>query len=123
MTNVAPLKVLLVDNAPDRKERIALLRNHGLTVYPALDIAQARQRCKTGRFALIIVNAAVAPELALEVCDQIRSENPEQPLIMMIEPGVSAPARDYVEPIEPEALLKRVKAIFTAAQAGKALAA
>ena len=64
-----------------------------------------------------------ASDLVADLQGQIRSENPEQPLIMMIEPGVSAPARDYVEPIEPEALLKRVKAIFTAAQAGKALAA
>ena len=123
MTNVAPLKILLVDNAPDRKERIALLRSHGLAVYPALDLVQARQRCKTGRFALIVINAAMAPDLALEVCDQIRSENPEQPLIMMTAPGVSAPARDYVESMQPEALLKRVKAILTTAQAGKALAA
>ncbi len=123
MTNVSPLKVLLVDSAPDRKERIALLRSHGLTIYPALDLEQARQRCKTGRFALIVVNAAMAPDLALQVCDQIRSENPEQPLIMLTAPGVSAPARDYVESMQPEALLKRVKAIFTAAQTGKALAA
>ncbi|MGA2991325.1 MAG: response regulator [Candidatus Korobacteraceae bacterium] len=123
MTNVESLKVLLIDNQPDRKERIAVLKSQGFTVYPALDPLQARQRCKANRYDLVIVNAGGNPDVALEVCDQIRSDNQKQPLIMITAPGQQLPDRDFVESSQPETLLKRIRAMFDATLTGKALAA
>jgi CheY-like chemotaxis protein len=121
MTNPADLKILLVDNAADRKTRISLLKNHGFTVYPALDLRQAQQRCKRGRFDLIVVNSEGAPELALEVCDRIKTEDPNQPLILIAAPGMTVPERDFAGSGQPELLLQRIRATFEAGR--KALAA
>ncbi len=123
MTKVESLKVLLIDNQPDRKERIAALKSCGFTVYPALDLGQARLRCQASRYDLIIVNAAGNPGLALELCDYIRSENQSQPLIMITAPGQPVPDRDYAESSQPETLLKRIKVMFAATLTDKALAA
>lgn len=123
MTKVELLKVLLVDNQPDRKERIAVFKGQGFIVHPALDLLQARQRCKAGRYDLIVVNGDGNPDLALEVCDQIRSGNHDQPLIMITAPGQPVPDRDYAESGQPEALLKRIRVMFDSTLTGKALAA
>jgi DNA-binding response OmpR family regulator len=123
MMKAESLKVLLIDNQPDRKERIAFFKSQGFTVFPALDPLQARQRCKANRYDLVVLNAGGNLDLALEVCDQIRSDNQKQPLIMITAPGQPLPDRDYVESSQPETLLKRIKVMFDGAMTGKALAA
>jgi DNA-binding response OmpR family regulator len=123
MAKLESLKVLLIDNQPDRKERIAVLKNQGFVVHPALDLRQAHQRCKAGRYHLIVINADGNADLALEMCDQIRSQNHEQHLIMIAAPGQPVPDRDYVESSQPEKLLKRILVMFDSTLSRQALAA
>ena len=111
--NAGPLKVLLIDRDPElRKKRIAVLKKNGYRVFPALDLQQARQRCKPGTYDLIVVNAGEQPDMALEFCEWIRSENPKQAVLLMVGPIVQLPNRDYMVPDIPERLLERVDAIF-----------
>jgi PleD family two-component response regulator len=51
------VKVLLIDRDPRRMERISFLKEHGYKVFPALDVQQARDRCKPGVYDLIVVNS------------------------------------------------------------------
>jgi PleD family two-component response regulator len=66
------VKVLLIYRDPERrKERISVLKEHGHKVFPALDLQQARSRCKPDAFELIVVNSDWQLELALELGDSI----------------------------------------------------
>jgi DNA-binding response OmpR family regulator len=111
--NGGPLKVLLIDRDPERrKERISALKKNGYRVFPALDLEQAKQRCKPGTYDLIVVNAGEHPEIALEFCERIRSTAPKQAVLLMVGAIVQLPPRDYMVSDIPERLLERVDAIF-----------
>ena len=106
-------RVLLIDNEPDRRrERIAILKNAGFNAQPALNIEQARSRCQPGRHELIIVNAMNNETAALQLCDDIRSTNPKQRLLMMAGEGSTLPARDFTISDHPSKLLEEVKAVL-----------
>jgi len=75
-------KVLLIDSAPDRKQRIKALADRGYGVFPALKMDEARSRCTRGGYDLIVVNAGQEQERALEFCDEIRKNCPKQLLLM-----------------------------------------
>ena len=105
-------KILLVDDeAERRKERIALLRQHGFMVYPALDLQQAATRCKRGAYDVIVVNGTGNIQGACTVCDQILKNDPQQPLLMMTG-GAKASDRDYAVSSDPEELLRTVETLF-----------
>jgi DNA-binding NtrC family response regulator len=110
--NNSILKVLLIDRDPQRKERISALKNNGYRVFPALDLKQARERCKPGAYDLIIVNVGEQPEMALEFCESIKSRDPKQSVLLMTDPSVQLPPQDYMVPDIPERLLERVKWMF-----------
>ena len=105
-------RVLLVDDAPDRKQRIDLLKANGLTVFPALKLEQAQERCRPGRYDLIIVSAGRNPNLALAVCDAITSKHQEQLVLMTVAPNTPVPRRAYLVSDRPEILLARVRKLF-----------
>ncbi len=107
-------KILLVDDEPDgRKQRIEILKDHGFAVYPALAIEQARTRCRPGAYDLIIVHANDNNKnVALELCDQVRTNNPGQLLLLMLAPDVRVPRRDYLVSGAPKELLERVEALL-----------
>ena len=103
----------MIDRDPEqRKERISALKNNGYRVFPALDLQQAKQRCKSGAYDLIIVNAGEQPEMALEFCESIRSRDLKQSVLLMTDPSVHLPPRDYMVPDIPERLLERIKSMF-----------
>jgi DNA-binding response OmpR family regulator len=107
------LKVLLIDRDPDlRKERISILKKNGYRVFPALDLPQAKQRCKPGAYDLIVVNSGEQPETALEFCDWIRGNDPKQTILLMVGAIVQIPHREYMVPDIPERLLERIDAMF-----------
>lgn len=111
-SSAAGRKILLVDDeAERRKERIALLRQHGFIVYPALDLQQAATRCKRGAYDVIVVNGTCNIQGACTVCDQILKNDPQQPLLMMTG-GAKASDRDYAVSSDPEELLRRVETLF-----------
>ncbi len=117
--NAGPLKVLLIDRDPERrKERISILKKNGYRVFPALDLQQAKQRCKPYTYDVIVANAEgwEHPELALEFCDWIKSTDPKQAILLMIGAIVQLPRRDYMVSDIPERLLARIDSMFERAE-------
>ena|ERR1035437_5805410 len=111
--NSGLVKVLLIDRDPEerRKERISVLKQHGYKVFPALDLQQARSRCEPGAFDIIVVNSGGQPDMALELCEWIRSNDPKQAVLLMVG-AVQLPRRDYMVSDIPERLLERIESMF-----------
>jgi DNA-binding response OmpR family regulator len=117
--NAGSVKVLLIDRDPERrKERISALKKNGYRVLPALDLEQAKQRCKPGTYDVIVANAEgwEHPELALEFCEWIKSTAPQQAVLLMIGAIVQLPRRDYMVSDIPERLVERIDSMFEAAE-------
>ena len=111
--NSSLVKVLLIDRDPERRnERIAVLKKHRYKVFPALDLQQARTRCKPGAFDLIVVNSGGQPEMALELCEWIKANDPQQAVLLMAGAVVQLPRRDYMVSDIPERLLERIDSMF-----------
>jgi DNA-binding response OmpR family regulator len=105
----SPRKILLIDNASDRKERIKALSERGYAVFPALKMDEARSRCTRGGYDLIVVHAGEQPEQALAFCEELRAQCPKQLLLMS---GSSANDRDYAVPADLSSLLQRVDQVL-----------
>jgi DNA-binding NtrC family response regulator len=75
-------RILLIDKAIDRKERIQALKSRGYVVFPALNRDEARSRCLRGGYDLIMVHADGDQDQAAQFCDDIRSQCPQQRLIL-----------------------------------------
>lgn len=118
-------KVLLVDSEPDRKQRISLLKENGWMVYPALDLQQARERCKPGSYDLIVVNGRGKAQAALAICDEILGKDREQLVLLLTDPDVQLPHRDYLVSGTSEELTKKIKSLLGSHQkpAAKSLVA
>ena len=101
----SPRKILLIDSAPDRKERIKALSDRGYTVFPALKMEEARSRCMRGGYDLIVVHAGEQREQAFAFCEDLRAQCPKQALLMT---GGTAGERDYAVPAGLQSLLQRV---------------
>lgn len=111
MTAPKKIKILMVDNDPkSRKDRINILRAHGFTAYPALDLQQAKTRCKPGSYDLIIVNPREETEAAAEFCTTIRQQSPQQMLLTMTAAGQTEAEGTVSD--DPQKLLERVQAMF-----------
>ena len=106
------VRVLLVDNSDHRKEKIALLKGSGITVFPSRSLQQARQRCAPGKYDLIIVNADADPGLAVAVCDDILSQNREQRLLLLVALHSRVADRPYAVMDTAEIWLEAVRAMF-----------
>jgi len=78
-------RILLIDKATDRKERINTLKSRGYSVFPALNMEEARSRCIRGAYDLIVVNANGSHEQAAQFCDEIRRQCPKQRLVLCSE--------------------------------------
>lgn len=117
-------KILVIDNAPDRKTRIALLKERGYAVYPARNIGDAKNRCKPGAYDLIVINADDNRDAAIDLFDSIRRQAPKQLLLLMSVPGTEQPQRDSVVSSEPRDLADEVESLLKRrAPGGIALAA
>ncbi len=75
-------KILLIDKAPDRKERIRALKSRGYAVFPALRLEEARSRCMRGGYDLIVVNAGDEGDAAVQFCEEIREQCPKQLVLL-----------------------------------------
>jgi hypothetical protein len=105
-------KVLIVDKSIDRKKRIAALKERGLSVFPALQLAEARSRCKPGAYDLIIVNAQDEPEAAATFCDELGARTPAQAVLLAVSHGSGAADRQYVVQGDPQMLAERAAALL-----------
>lgn len=102
-------RVLLIDNASDRKERIKALRGRGYDVFPALRMDEARSRCTRGGYDLIVVNAGQEHDRALQFCDEIRQQCPNQLLLMSDDAGTD---RDFAVKNDINTLVQRVDSLL-----------
>ncbi len=109
----SPRKILLIDNAPDRKERIKALSVRGYAVFPALKMEEARSRCTRGGYDLIVVHAGEQQEQALAFCDELHSQCPKQALLLS---SSAVGERDYAVPDDLSSLLQRVDQMLHANQ-------
>lgn len=104
-------KILLIDKSADRKDRIRMLKDRGFGVYPALKIAEARNRCRPGSYDLIVVDSGDDQNAALELCDSLRNRSPKQHLLLMTAQD-SSPARDYVVSRDPVVLVEKIETLL-----------
>lgn len=102
-------KILLIDNASDRKQRIKALADRGYTVFPALRMEEARSRCSRGGYDLIVVHADREPQQAIDFCEEVRQSCPKQLLLLS---GDSSNSRDYAVSGDLESLIQRVDQMF-----------
>ena len=105
-------KVLIVDKSIDRKKRIAALKERGLAVFPALQLAEARSRCRPGAYDLIIVNAQDEPESAASFCEELSGRNPAQAVLLVVSDSSGAGTRDYEVSDDPAVLATRASAML-----------
>jgi len=113
MTTSKKPKILMVDNDPkSRKDRINILRAHGFSAYPALNRQQASTRCRPGAYDLIVVNSHEEREQALEFCETIRKQNPQQLLLLMTSADAETAGAEGTVSDDPQSLLERVEAMF-----------
>ena len=91
-------KALVVDTDKDRyhrKERIGLIQNAGFKAYPVLRLQDACVRCKPGSFDLVAVNATENGAQAVELCDQMKKNDPKLQLFL-VSSSPDTPSRDYI---------------------------
>ncbi|HTV65153.1 MAG TPA: hypothetical protein VMD98_06085 [Bryocella sp.] len=107
----SPARILLIDKAIDRKERIQALKGRGYAVFPALNREEARSRCLRGGYDLIVIHADGDPDQAAQFCDDIRSQSPQQRLILCCNGGAS---RDYAIGSDVPSVLQAVDSALNA---------
>ena len=105
-------KVLIVDKSIDRKKRIAALKERGLAVFPALQLADARSRTKPGTYDLVIVNAQDEPEMAGSFCEELSARTPPQAVLLATANGSGPAGKDYVVQDNPQILAERAAALL-----------
>jgi DNA-binding response OmpR family regulator len=105
-------KILIVDKADDRKSRIAAIKDRGFAVYPALNLQEARSRCRPGAYDLVVVNGTQEPEACIAFCDQLRERKPPQAVLLTVADNAGGPHGDYVVGSNPAELADKVEALL-----------
>ncbi len=116
------LRLLIVeDEAAIRTGLVDVFVFHGYDVDIAVDGPMGLQKARQGRYDLILLDIMLPGMNGLEVCEHIRANNPDQPIIMLtakssdedIIRGLSLGADDYVaKPFSVAQLVLRVKAVL-----------
>ena len=106
-------RILLIDRATDRKQRINALKGRGYAVFPALSMEEARSRCMRGGYDLIVVNANGSSEEATQFCDEIRRQCPRQQVILCTDGTCE---RDYAIASDVETVVKAVESTLNGGQ-------
>jgi DNA-binding response OmpR family regulator len=101
----SPRRILIIDKASDRKERINALKKRGYGVFPALKVEEARSRCMRGGYDLIVINAGDEQELAIRFGDELRKQCPQQLVLLRAEGDAE---REYAVGPDLNALLEKV---------------
>jgi DNA-binding response OmpR family regulator len=104
-------RILLIDKARDRKDRINALKSRGYAVFPTLNMEEARSRCMRGGYDLIVVNAGDEQEQATQYCDDIRRQCLRQLVLMCTNDGAG---RDYAIAPDVDSLVNAVDSTLNA---------
>ena len=74
------------DNHRDRAqrtERMKCIKEMGFTLVPARDFDLSLERCVRKSFDLVVVHEGQSLAKAMEVCEQILAQKPEQKLLLL----------------------------------------
>ena len=76
--------IVLIQNDPYLiASRKAILEGHGYSVEVVQSVVEARSRCKTFQCDLVIVDADKAHTTAMELCEEIKQNNPSLCVVLM----------------------------------------
>ena len=114
--------ILVIDDEPKLSRSLALiLQRAGYVVTTASSAGEGLQLLQAGAYDLVFLDIKMPDQSGIQLLPQIRSLFPDMPVLMLtahasldtaIE-AVRAGARDYLlKPIDPEAILARVKKIL-----------
>ena len=78
-----PHIVLVEDDSYLTESRKAILETNGYSVEIVGTVREARQRCRTLRCDLVIVDAKEKHDTALELCEEIKLHNPKLCVALM----------------------------------------
>lgn len=122
------INILVVeDEAAIRNGLIDVFVFHGYEVDSAADGNEGLQKALTGQFDLILLDVMLPGMNGFDICNKIRSEDPDQPIIMLtaktsdedIIQGLSLGADDYVaKPFSVAQLVLRVQAVLRRSRIG-----
>lgn len=123
-------RILVVEDEPAIQTGLVdVLVFHGFDVQATGDGKQGLSLAQTGGFDLILLDIMLPSMNGFDVCDAIRQEDPEQPIIMLtakisdedIVHGLRLGADDYVaKPFSIEQLVLRIGAVLRRSIAGRA---
>jgi DNA-binding response OmpR family regulator len=124
-------KLLVVeDEEPIRIGLTDVLVFHGFDVVSAADGRDGLHKALTGRFDLILLDLMLPGIDGYEVCERVRAQDPDQPIIMLtargadedIIRGLKLGADDYVaKPFSVAQLVLRVQAVLRRARPEQAM--
>ena len=100
------------DNHRDRAqrtERMKCIKDMGFTVVPARDFDLSLERCLRKSFDLVVIHEGQSLAKAMEVCEQILAQKPEQKLLLLSPAKVEKP---YACADDVTAIQARVRQLF-----------
>jgi len=126
------MRVLVVeDEEAIRTGLIDVLVFHGYEADSAATGPEGLKKALTGKFDLILLDIMLPGMDGYEICDRIRTEDRDQPIIMLtaktsdeeIVQGLKLGADDYVpKPFSVQQLVLRIEAVLRRSQVGQELA-
>ncbi len=123
--------LVIEDEEAIREGLIDVLVFHGYEVESSATGPEGLEKALTGRFDLILLDIMLPGIDGYEICDRIRAEDREQPVIMLtaktsdeeIIQGLKLGADDYVpKPFSIQQLVLRIEAVLRRSQVGQELA-
>ena len=126
------MRILVVeDEEAIRTGLIDVLVFHGYEADSAATGPEGLEKALTGRFDLILLDIMLPGMDGYAICDQVRSVDRDQPIIMLtaktsdeeIVQGLQLGADDYVpKPFSVQQLVLRIEAVLRRSQTGQAMA-
>jgi two-component system response regulator RegX3 len=123
------IQILVIeDEEAIREGLIDVLVFHGYAVDSAATGPEGLEKAQTGKFDLILLDIMLPGMDGYEICDRIRAEDRNQPIIMLtaktsdeeIIQGLKLGADDYVsKPFSIQQLVLRIEAVLRRTQAGQ----
>jgi len=123
------IQILVIeDEEAIREGLIDVLVFHGYTVDSAATGPEGLEKARTGKFDLILLDIMLPGMDGYEICDRIRAEDRNQPIIMLtaktsdeeIIQGLKLGADDYVpKPFSIQQLVLRIEAVLRRTQVGQ----
>ena len=122
------VRILIVEDEPAIRAGLEdVFVYHGYEVRSAADGAEGYAQARSGRHDLLLLDVMLPSMNGFEICDRIRSEDREQPIIMLtarsadddIIQGLRLGADDYVaKPFSVQQLVLRVEAVLRRSRIG-----